>query len=201
MEETNRVAIFIDGSNLYHSLEENCGRADLDFELFTYKLAAGRSIYRTYYYNIQQDAERNKQAYLDQQKFFASLYAVPRLEIRLGTQKMRGDTLVEKGVDIMLATDLLQYAWGNLYDIAILVSGDADFTYAVQTVKNFGKYVDVAAFPANLSLELTNVADDRVFFDQEYFQDLWVSGRKGQPARRRRRRQPRPNGEGGSQAA
>ena len=26
-----RVAIFIDGSNLYHSLQENCGRFDVDF--------------------------------------------------------------------------------------------------------------------------------------------------------------------------
>ena len=35
---THRVAIFIDGSNLYHSLEENCGRFDIDFQAFSEKL-------------------------------------------------------------------------------------------------------------------------------------------------------------------
>ena len=122
-----RVVVFIDGSNLYHSLEENCGRADLDFELFVHKLAGERTLFRTYYYNIVQDAERRPEQHKEQQKFLASLYAVPRMDLRLGTQKMRGDQLVEKGVDIMLATDLLRFAWEDMYDVAILVSGDADF--------------------------------------------------------------------------
>ena len=86
----NRVAIFIDGSNLYHSLEENCGRADLNFEAFSYKLASGRPIFRTYYYNVLQDAERKGQGAQEQQKFLASLYSIPRLEVRLGTMKYRG---------------------------------------------------------------------------------------------------------------
>ena len=29
-----RVAIFIDGSNLYHALEQSCGRSDLNFASF-----------------------------------------------------------------------------------------------------------------------------------------------------------------------
>ena len=40
-EGRERVAIFIDGSNLYHSLEENCGRFDLDFGAFAEKLCRG----------------------------------------------------------------------------------------------------------------------------------------------------------------
>ncbi|MBI3743714.1 MAG: NYN domain-containing protein [Chloroflexi bacterium] len=198
MSEHDRVAVFIDGSNLYHSLEENCRRADLDFEGFVYRLLAGRTLYRTYYYNILQDAERQQGA-SEQQKFLASLYKIPRFEVRLGTTKYRGDQLVEKGVDIMLATDLLHYAWEDLYDVAIVVSGDGDFAYAVKTVKNMGKHVEIAAFPVNLSTEMAQIADDRHFFDQEFFKDLWVSGHKqataggggpvagGAPRRRRRR--------------
>ena len=37
----------------------------------------------------------------------------------------------EKGVDIALATDLLAYAWENVYDVAVLVSGDEDYSGAV----------------------------------------------------------------------
>ena len=149
-----RVAIFIDGSNLYHSLEENCRRFDLDFGAFADKLCRGRPLFRTYYYNVLRDQDRNPQAYQDQQKFLSALYNTPYLEVRLGTSKMRGDVAVEKGVDIMLATDLLRFAWDNLYDVAVLVSGDGDFAYAVKAAKDLGKHVEVAAFDSNLSWEL-----------------------------------------------
>ena len=197
--EPYRVVVFIDGSNLYHSLEENCGRADLDFELLAYKLAGGRPLFRTYYYNIGQDAERKPDQFKDQQKFLASLYAVPRMELHLGTQKMRGDQYVEKGVDIMLATDLLRYAWEDMYDVAILVSGDADFTYAVTTVKSLGKHVEIAAFPSNLAWELANAADDRHFLDNEYFKDLWVGSKRPSLRGRRRKRPARRGGPNGGE--
>ena len=173
-----RVIIFIDGSNLYHSLEENCKRFDVDFAALAAKLCKDRSLFRTYYYNVLRDPERTPQAYQDQQKFLSALYNVPYLEVRLSGSKMRGDVAVEKGVDIMIATDLLRLAWEDIYDVAVLVTGDGDFAYAVQTVKNMGKHVEIAAFPANLSWDLANVADDREFFTPEYFSDLW-SRQKG----------------------
>ena len=175
-----RVAIFIDGSNLYHSLEENCNRYDLDFAAFSSKLCGGRHLCRTYYYNLLRDPNRNQQAYHDQQKFLTALHSTPYLEVRLGASKMRGDVAVEKGVDIMLATDLLRGAWDNLYDVAILVSGDGDFSYAVQAVKDIGKHVEVAAFQANLSMELSQVADNRELFTPDYFNQLWSRRRAGE---------------------
>ena len=175
-----RVAIFIDGSNLYHSLEENCNRYDLDFAAFSAKLCGGRQHFRTYYYNLLRDPNRNPQAYHDQQKFLTALYSTPYLEVRLGSSKMRGDVAVEKGVDVMLATDLLRAAWDDLYDVAILVSGDGDFSYAVQAVKDMGKHVEVAAFQANLSLELAQVVDDRELFTPDYFNELWSHRRAGE---------------------
>ena len=185
----DRVAVFIDGSNLYHSLEENCRRSDLDFGAFSRKLCNGRSLFRTYYYNVLRDPDRNPQAYQDQQKFLTALYNTPYLEVRLGISKMRGDIAVEKGVDITLATDLLRFAWQDLYDVAILVSGDGDFAYALQATKDLGKHVVVAAFPSNLSSELAQVADDREFFTPEFFSDIW-SRRRG------RTREPEPQSGG-----
>jgi uncharacterized LabA/DUF88 family protein len=169
----SRVAIFIDGSNLYHSLEDNCKRYDLDFDAFILKLRKGRPMFRSYYYNVLRDSGRNPQAYQDQQKFLSTLYNTPYMDVRLGTSKLRGDTSVEKGVDIMLATDMLRLGWDDSYDVAILVSGDGDFAYAVQTVKNMGKHVEVAAFSANLSRELSQVADNREDLTPKYFEDIW----------------------------
>ncbi len=196
---TDRVAIFIDGSNLYHALDENCGRMDLDFGAFVAKLTGARQLFRAYYYNILQDSDRKGHAFQEQQKFLATLYGTPYFEVRLGTSKYRGEVLVEKGVDIMMATDLLQYGWTDKYDVGILVSGDGDFAYAIQTVKNFGKHVEVASFPGNLSYELSQTADVLNILDRGFFDDLWASGRgqrdrdedaEGQLRKRRRRRRP-----------
>ena len=43
---------------------------------------------------------------------------------------------VEKGVDTALVTDLIQAAVDNLFDDAILISGDADFVPAVEFIQN-----------------------------------------------------------------
>ena len=168
-----KVIVFIDGSNLYHSLSENCKRFDVNYEAIVQKLTEGKQIFRIYYYNIMRDSDKNQQAYHDQQKFLSVLYNTPYLEVKLGISKQRGETSVEKGVDIMVATDLLKLAWEDSYDVAILVSGDGDFAYAVKTVKDLGKHVEVAAFESNLAWELANIADKRHFFDAEYFSDLW----------------------------
>ena len=187
-----RVAVFIDGSNLYHSLDENCKRFDLDFAAFATKLCKGRPLFRTYYYNVLREPDRNPQAYQDQQKFLSALYNTPYLEVRLGGSKLRGDVAVEKGIDIMLATDMLRMAWDNLYDVAVLVTGDGDFAYAVHAVKDLGKHVEIAAFTANLSWELAQAADDREFFTPDFFKDIWTKRRS--PARSGSRRSPGSNG-------
>jgi len=90
---------------------------------------------------------------------------------------------VEKGIDIMLATDLLYFGWNDFYDVAVLVSGDADFAYALQAVKNMGKHVEVAYFESGVSKDLLNVADNRHLLDRGFFRGLWA----GKRATRRKR--------------
>ncbi len=169
-----RVAIFIDGSNLYHALDENCRRTDLSFSKFVHRLLRGRSLFRTYYYNILQDSRGKSKAFLQQQKFLSSLHAIPYLEVRFGRSAYRRGVAIEKGVDIMLATDMLELARNDLYYTAILVSGDGDFSYAVQTIKNMGKFVEVACFESNQSRDLAEVADNLIELNQDYFEDLWA---------------------------
>ena len=50
----------------------------------------------------------------------------------------------EKAVDVKLAVDLLEFA--DIYDTAIIVSGDGDYVPAVQAVKNRGKQVVNVSF-------------------------------------------------------
>ncbi len=186
-EGAERIAIFIDGSNLYHALEESCGRIDLDFAAFIQWIAGERPLFRTYYYNVIQDEKRRPAEHQQQQRFLQALHLIPYVETRFGTTRMRDGQVVEKGVDIMLATDLLYYAWQDYYDMAVLVSGDGDFAYAIQTLKNLGKYVQVVTFESNQSPDLWQTADLRTLLTPDLLaqEGLWVNK---EPARKRRRR-------------
>ncbi|MFC1870489.1 NYN domain-containing protein [Chloroflexota bacterium] len=179
----DRVAIFIDGSNLYHALRNNFRRYNLNFAEFASKLCGPRRLFRTYYYNVLQDPVQRPDGSREQQEFLDVLCKTPYLEVRLGSTKLSQGTPVEKGVDIMLATDLLYFAWHDLYDVAVLVSGDADFAYALQTVKNMGKHVEVAYFESGVSRDLLNVADSRHLLNRGFFSGLWA----GQSRVRRKR--------------
>ncbi len=50
----------------------------------------------------------------------------------------------EKGVDVKLATDLL--VLNDIYDVGIIVSGDADYVPVVQSVKDWGKQIINVSF-------------------------------------------------------
>ena len=178
----NKVAIFIDGSNLYHALQGNFKRHDLNYNEFASRLCGSRQLFRTYYYNVLQDQVQRPDGYREQQEFLEVLRKTPYLEIRLGSTKVSQGVSVEKGIDIMLATDLLYFAWHNFYDVAVLVSGDSDFAYALQAVKNMGKHVEVAYFESGASKDLLNVADNRYLLNRKFFSGLWVR----RPPKRRR---------------
>ncbi len=173
----NRVAIFIDGSNLYHALQSKFKRHNLNFAEFTNKLCGSRHLFRTYYYNILQDPTQRPDSFREQQEFLDILRKTPYLEVRLGSTKIAQGIPVEKGIDIMLSTDLLYFAWNDFYDVAILVSGDSDFAYALQAVKNMGKHVEVAYFESGISKDLLNVADNRHLLDHSFFHGLWAGKR------------------------
>ena len=175
VRENDRVMVFIDGSNLYHVLSQSCGRHDLQFDKFAQKLANGRQLQRIYYYNIRQESDSNPNIGVEQAKFLESLYDTPYVEVRLGIWKQRGDIMVEKGVDVMLATDVVTNAYKDHYDTAIVVSGDSDFYPALQAVKDVGKHIEVAAFDMNLSAESARVADVVQKFNKTFFTGLWMT--------------------------
>jgi uncharacterized LabA/DUF88 family protein len=59
----DRVMVFIDGSNLYHSLRSTYNRAELDYQKFSEKLAEGRRLVRTYYYGARIDQTKQPEQY------------------------------------------------------------------------------------------------------------------------------------------
>ena len=177
MPADDRVMVYIDGSNLYHSLRNTLGRIDLDFLAFARKLAGDRRFQRVYYYNASVDSTKEPDRHREQRQFFDALNKTDYLELRLGRLVYRNfptSPPYEKGVDIKIATDMLVHGANGNYDVAVLVSGDTDFCDALQAIKNGGRLVEVALFePANSSQELRNVADRVIRLDQSYFADCW----------------------------
>jgi uncharacterized LabA/DUF88 family protein len=186
-----RVIIFIDGSNLYHALKDNFARADINFAEFTRKLTGDRKLFRIYYYNVLQDPGQRPDGAREQQEFFDQLRKIPFMELRLGGTKLSQGITVEKGIDIMLASDVVNYAWRNMYDVAVIVSGDSDFAYALKLVKDLGKHIEVANFESNVSKDLLETADFRHILDRQYFNGVWATAPARSLNNRPRRRRSR----------
>ena len=170
-----KVMIFIDGSNLYHVLLKNCGRSDLMFSSFGKKLTGkDRELKKIFYYNVKQELQGKIKIPEEQKKFLKSLEKIDNLEVKLGIWKEQNGSIVEKGVDVLLATDLVLNSVKNKYDTAIIVSGDGDFFPAIEAVKKEGKVVEVAAFESNISKEASDSADKVIKLRKSFFNHLWM---------------------------
>lgn len=183
---TERVIIFVDGSNLYHSLKYYFKRTDIDIGKFCQRILGRRKLIRVYYYNALVGQKEEPDRYIDQQKFLSTIEAIPYFELKMGRlvyNNWPGTPPYEKGVDIMLATDMLTHAYSDNYDTALLVAGDSDYVYALQAVKNAGKHVEITLFGSeNTSVPLRKVADKIVSIDGRFLRGVWKQSANSQHA-------------------
>ena len=82
-----------------------------------------------------------------------------QVRVKLGRLEPRGDTYVEKGVDIALVVGMLLHAAKDDYDVGILVSGDGDFACALEAVGEMGRGVESAYFQTGRLEHLQHVSD------------------------------------------
>ncbi|MDD5127622.1 MAG: NYN domain-containing protein [Dehalococcoidales bacterium] len=180
---SERVMIFIDGSNLYHSLKKHFGRTDLDMGKFCQHMVARRTLTRIYYYNARVGIKEEPERYKHQQAFFNSVNAIPYTELRLGRlvyNNWPSTPPYEKGTDVQLATDMLTHAFKNNYDVAILVAGDNDYVGAVQAVKDNGKHIEIALFgQEGTSRQLRSAADKVIPINRSLLKGCWKQSGDG----------------------
>ena len=157
-EEEERVSIFIDGNNLYHSLNRiKAGK--IDYGKLINELVGKRKLINAFYYIAPLDITSNEERYWKHQKFLAELEKIPCFKIVLCTlrkyQNPDGTFGFEvKGDDVYLANDMIVGAYENLYDVAILISGDEDFIPVVNTLKKLDKKVENLYFTSSSSKNL-----------------------------------------------
>lgn len=167
-----RVIIFIDGSNFYHSLKDTFGfhENEVDFEKMINILRNGRLLIGVYYYNAPLDRGYNEEIYWKQQKFFSELRKIPGFNVILCTLRKRKGPKGEvkysmKGDDINLAIDMVSFAYENNYDTAVIVSGDGDFVPAIKKCQKLGKKVENAYFKISRSDFLRKVCNFSIKLD------------------------------------
>ncbi len=170
-----RVMIFIDGSNFYHNLKKHYKKTQIDFALLVEKLTGNdREIVRTYYYNSPIDRNMNEEEYRKQQKFFEKIKRIDCFEIKLGRLQNNEDgSKKEKGTDVNIAVDMITKAYKDQYDVAILISGDADLAQVVQEVKDLAKHVELAVVPGQKCYHLRDTVDRVITIDDSY-EDCWL---------------------------
>ena len=81
---------------------------------------------------------------------------------------------VEKGIDAAIITDLISMAFDGNYDMAILVSGDADYAPAVQYIQKKTDRQIVQAFFKQHGDQLRTACWDHIFFE-DLFQKFDLS--------------------------
>ena len=70
-----------------------------------------------------------------------------------------------KGDDVHLAVDLVSGAYEDLYDIAIIVSGDEDFVPAIKKAQKLGRKIINAYFKSSSSASLKKTCNDFIYMN------------------------------------
>ena len=149
-----KIAIFIDGNNLFHAAR-SVG-VEIDYAKFLNFLRNDSPLLRAFFYTgVDEKAERQQGFLLWMRR---NGYRVVEKEL-----KTYADGTKKANLDVEIAVDMLSLA--DKYDTAVLVSGDEDFAYAINAVAYKGVRVELAGFRSNTSPRLIDVADQFIELD------------------------------------
>jgi uncharacterized LabA/DUF88 family protein len=98
-----------------------------------------------------------------QNKFFQTIRQTPQVEFYKGY--LSRTTKKEKGIDVRLAVDLLKDAYEGNYKEAIIVTGDDDFLYSIECVRNIKLRVHLAAFASRFPIGIAHNVNKRIVYD------------------------------------
>jgi uncharacterized LabA/DUF88 family protein len=156
---TERIALFIDGANLY-ATAKTLG-FDIDYKRMLGEFRARGYLLRAYYYTaLVEDQEyssiRPLIDWLDYNGFTVVTKAAKEFTDSTGRRKVKGN------MDIELAVDAMELA--PRVDHIVLFSGDGDFRYLVEALQRRGVKVSVVSTvsvqPAMIADELRRQADE-----------------------------------------
>ncbi|WP_071189738.1 NYN domain-containing protein [Trichormus sp. NMC-1] len=149
-----RVAIFIDGLNLFHAALQL--GIEIDYVKLLCRLTKSSRLLRAFFYTGIDSSKEKQQGFLLWMR--RNGYRVVTKDIVAVAENCKKPNL-----NVEIAVDMITLA--PYYDTAVLVSGDGDLAYAVSTVSSLGSRVEVIGLQTMTSDSLIDVADCFTDFD------------------------------------
>ncbi len=152
--EAQRVGMFIDAQNLYHSAKNLYG-AKVNFTNIVDEAVAGRILVKALAYVITTESG-------EEQTFFEALEKIG-IETRTKDLQIFIGGAKKADWDVGIAVDMIKMA--PKLDAVILASGDGDFIPALEYLKHQGCQTEVITFGRSTSSKLIETADDFIDLD------------------------------------
>ncbi|PIU98318.1 hypothetical protein COS61_02115 [Candidatus Wolfebacteria bacterium CG03_land_8_20_14_0_80_40_12] len=145
-----RVGVFIDIQNLYHSAKHLYG-ARVNYRELIKELVVDRQLIRAIGYAVKSETVFGEAAFFD-------ALTKTGIELRIKDLQIFPGGLKKADWDVGMAVDAIRMA--SFLDTVILVTGDGDFLPLVEYLKwGLGREVEVAAFGRSASAKLKEAAD------------------------------------------
>ena len=150
-----RVAIFIDTQNLYHSAK-NIYRSKVNFDAVVKRTLAGRQLIRAISYVVTTESG-------EEQSFFEALEKIG-IEVKTKDLQVFYGGAKKADWDVGMAIDAIKHS--QKVDAIVLATGDGDFVPLVEYVRSQGCQVECIAFGKSSSSRLREAVDDFIDMDE-----------------------------------
>jgi len=151
-----KVAVFIDVQNLYHSAR-SLYHARVNFREILKSAVSGRKLIRAFAYVVKTKTGEEK-------PFFEALEKLG-IEMRVRDLQEFYGGAKKADWDVGIVIDAIRTA--NIVDAVVLVSGDGDFIPLVEHLKSQGRQVEVMAFGRSCSSRLRASADEFIDIEEK----------------------------------
>lgn len=172
-----KVLVLIDGANLYYSAYAK--HLNIDFGQMHSWFGKNSELVDIIYYTAYDPEDTKQLAFIENLSQIG--YKINKKPVKtFNDETKKGNLDVELTVDAV--TNIANY------DILILISGDGDFTYLVQTVDSFQKKVIILGIGGFMSFELHQEADNYFFLDR--IRSVWQTPKVSKV---KENKEPHPN--------
>jgi uncharacterized LabA/DUF88 family protein len=152
--EEQRVAIFIDTQNLYHSAK-NLYKAKVNFDAVVRAALGKRKLIRAISYVVTTESG-------EEQSFFEALEKIG-IEVKTKDLQIFYGGAKKADWDVGMAIDAIKHS--QKVDAIVLATGDGDFIPLVEYVRSQGCQVEAISFGKSSSSKLRECVDDFIDMD------------------------------------
>lgn len=155
-----RIAIFIDGANMFYAQRKMGWH--IDYRKVYEFYASQAQVYNAFYYtSVTNPPDTGMEGFL--RALTGMGYTVRRKTVKEILDQETGQTIRKANLDIEIVIDMLTTA--DLYDRAVLISGDGDFERAVEFLRGRGKRIEGLGVHAMAAYDLVNAMDRYLYLE------------------------------------